>query len=400
MSVSHTAVAVVGASTAGLVTALGLARQGVEVSVLDTTPPPRLSWSAVHHWSVLPLLEQLGVLDEALVDGEATARWGLHVLATGEQLVYDVRELGPDVRLPFNLRLEPAALRAILRAALRASPCAELVEDVRVVGLSQDDSGAELTVHRAGDERRLRAHWVVGADGATSVVRRLAGLAFEGTTWTERGLVALVRHDFAPLGYPDTTFQVDGSLGAVVERVGHGRWRYLLQESLSQDVDRLDERLGQVLRAVTGSDPEVLDVATSRMHQRSATSYCSGRVLLVGDAAHVTHPMSGHTSLTGWFDAITLAPALTSELRPGGPAARAEDGLTRWAQQRRRHFLDDAAPASLSRRNLVAQIRDPRRLEVELAAFRRAATDPSYRRHVLLGEGGAPSGGMPSALLF
>lgn len=400
MSMSHTAVAVVGASTAGLVTALGLARQGVEVSVLDTTPPPRLSWSAVHHWSVLPLLEQLGVLDEALVEGEATARWGLRVLATGERLEYDVRELGPDVKLPFNLRLEPAALRAILRAALRASPFAEVVEDVRVVGLGQDDTGAELTVHRAGAERRLRAHWVVGADGATSVVRRLAGLGFEGTTWTERCVIALVRHDFAALDYPDTTFQVDGSLGAVVERVGDGRWRYLLQESLSRDVDALDERLSAVLRAVTGSEPEVLDVAMSRMHQRSATSYRSGRVLLVGDAAHVTHPLSGYTPLTGWSDAVTLAPALTSELRTGGRSAHTDEVLTRWAKRRRRHFLDDAAPASLGRRNLVAQIRDPRRLEVELAAFRRAVTDPSYRRQVLLGDRGAPTDGMPAALLF
>lgn len=399
MNGSHAAVTVVGATTAGLVTALGLARRGVEVCVLDTTPQPRLSWSGVHHWSVLPLLEQLGVLDEVLVRGEATARWGLHVLATGERMLYDVRELGPDVTLPFNLRLEPAVLRAILGAALRASPFAEVVEDVRVVGLSQDDTGAELAVHGAGAECRLRAHWVVGADGATSVVRRLAGLGFEGTTWTERGVVALVRHDFGALGYPDTTFQVDGSLGAVVERVGHGRWRYLLQESLSHDVDRLDQRLGRILRAVTGAEPEVLDVATSRMHQRSATSYRSERVLLVGDAAHVTHPMSGHTSLTGWSDAITLARALTSELRPGGTAGGSE-GLTRWAERRRRHFLDDAAPASLSRRNLIAQIRDPRRLEVELAAFRRAATDPSYRRHVLLGDRDAPTGGMPSAQLF
>lgn len=375
-----TGVAVVGASTAGLATALALARQGVEVTLVDTGPDPRPSWSAVHHWSVLPVLERLGVLDHALVAGEATAHWGLRVLATGEQLVYDVRELGPEVRLPFNLRLEPAALRAILRRALLSWPNAEILEDVRVVGVRQDHDRAELVLVGDGVQRTLRARWVVGADGPASTVRRIAGLGFEGTTWTERCVVAVVRHDFGARGYPDTTFQIDGSFGAVVERAGRHRWRYLFQESLSHDEGEVDRRVGEVLHAVTGEHPEVLDTTTARMHQRSATSYRAGRVVLVGEAAHLTHPMTGHASLSGWFDAASAAQVLVEDLLTGAGS----DGVDRWAEYRRRHFLDDAAPASLGRRNLVAQIRDPRRLGIELAAFRRAAADPAYRREVLL----------------
>lgn len=396
----RTDVAVVGGTLTGLATALGLARRGVAVTLLDTVPAPRLSWTAVHHWSVLPVLDRLGVLDRALLEGEATAHWGLRVLATGEQLVYDVRELGREVGLPFNLRLEPAVLRGLLQDALLACPDAQVVDGVRLDAVRQDGAGAELLLAGDGvgvalDSGVLRARWVVGADGHASAVRRHTGLAFEGTTWTERGVVALVRHDFGARSYPETTFQVDGRFGAVVERAGCRRWRYLFQESLSQREGEVEQRIAGVLHAVTGERSEVLGWSAARMHQRSATSYRAGRVLLVGDAAHVTHPMCGHTSLSGWFDADSLVPVLHRALE-GGP-----DGhLTQWAELRRRQFLDEAVPASLRRRHLVAQIHDAHRLEVELEAFRRATVDPAYLREALLAERDALLPGMPSAPPF
>lgn len=383
-----TDVVVVGASVAGLVAALDLARAGHTVTVVDPigdpSAPPRLTWTAVHHWSVLPVLDRLGVLDHALFAGEATAHWGLRVLATGEQFVFDLRELGQDVRHPFNLRLEPHLLREILRSALLDCRGASLHSGAAVTGLRQDD---DEVVVRLADGTDLAARWVVGADGPASAVRRHAGLGFEGTTWTERGVVALVDHDFGARGYADTTFQVDGRAGAVVERVGPTTWRYVFQESLALDESSLDARLVALLREVTGAEPEVLGWAAARMHQRSATSYRAGRVVLVGSAAHVTHPMAGHTSLSGWHDAATVASVLVPALRSGGDV-----GVSEWAVRRRRIFLDDAAPISLGRRNLVAQITEPRRLEVELDVFRRASTDAAFRREMLRSELDAVAG--------
>lgn len=365
----------VGASTAGLVAALGLARRGLRVVLVDTVAPPRLTWSAIHHWSVLPVLDDLGVLDEALMAGEATACWGLRVLATGEQLTFDLRELGREVRHPFNLRLEPHLLRAVLRDALVATPGATLLAGTRAVGLRQSDDAVVLDL---SDGTSLTAAWLIGADGPASAVRRMAGLGFEGTTWTERGVAAVLEHDFAGQGYPDTTFQVDGHAGAVVERVGQHTWRYLYQESLALPEEHVLTRLGDLLHRVVGSRPGVLDWTSARMHQRCASSFRAGRVVLVGDAAHLTHPLTGHTSLSGWHDAATVARVLAAALDGG-----ADETVTDWAQRRRRHFLDDAAPKSLGRRNLVAQIRDRRRLEVELDSFRQASSDPDLRRELL-----------------
>ena len=383
MSDQRVDVAVVGGTTAGLAAALGLAHRGLSVALVDSGDDSGVSWTAIHHWSVLPLLDRLGVLDEAMLQGEATARWALRVLATGEQLDFDLRELSAHVRFAFNLRLEPQRLRRILMAALDGSDGSSVIDEGPVTGLSQGRDGVALSL---ASGRTVTAGWVVGADGPGSAIRRLAGLGFEGTTWTERAVVALVEHDFARHGYADTTFQVDGRAGAVVERVDQETWRYVFQESLALDERQISDRIGHLLRESTGELPRVLDWSASRMHQRSATSYRSGRVLLVGEAAHVTHPMTGYSSVSGWYDAATVVSALMAARRGDVQA------VTAWAEKRRRHFMDDAAPTSLSRRNLVAQIEDPRRLDMELDSFRRATQNLDLRLEMLLAEGGAGYG--------
>jgi 3-(3-hydroxy-phenyl)propionate hydroxylase len=387
-------VVVVGASQVGLLTAIGLARAGLDVEVIDSVPPQRLPWTAVHHWSVLAGLDRLGVLDPVLDEGVRTSQWGLHVLATGEQLTYDVTELADSVRFPFNVRLETSLLCAVLARAFLAHPGATISPRTRVRGLVPHDTGVllELDDDVGGPGRILEARWVVAADGLSSVVRRELGLGFEGTTWPERSVTALVEHDFAAHGYPDTTFQVDGRLGAVVERAGDRRWRYVYEEPLHLPEESIGERLPGVLEQATGERPRVLDWTSSRMHQRTAVSYRSGRVLLVGEAAHVTHRLVGRAPISGYFDAFSVVPALAQVVR-----GRSYDHvLSRWADHRRRVFLDEVVPTTASRKNLVTQIRDPHRREIELDHYRRALTDPVARREVLLQgtelDAGAPLG--------
>ncbi|MCW2816062.1 MAG: hypothetical protein JWN84_3517 [Nocardioides sp.] len=377
-------VLVVGAGHLGLATALGLARAGVTVRVLDTVPAPRLATTAVHHWSVLSAVAGLGVLDDVLAIGHRTSTWGLCVPATGEHLTYDLADLADEVAHPFNLRIEEPALRDVLREALVALPGASYHSDVRIASLHEHPGGFTVEVEDlAGGTELVRAQWLVAADGTTSVVRRALGLGFEGTTWTERCVVALVEHDLTQdPDHPDTTFVVDSTRGAVVERVDDRRWRYLYLEPLRLAEESVGDRVPLRLRGATGAEPRLLDWTSTRMHQRSTPSFragVSGRALLVGEAAHVTHHLIGHTSICGWFDAVSAATVLAEVV-----GATTDDvALTRWADDRRRVFLDDAVPASLSRKNLLTQIDDPRRLDVELDQFRRAVGDVDVRREVL-----------------
>lgn len=370
-------VVVVGADPAGLVTALGLARAGIDVLVLDTGRDGIASAHCAHDWSVLPGLDRLGVLDDALRAGFADPRWCLRVLRTGERIDFDLGVLEGLTPFPFTLHLEHAALCGILERHLENEPSARIERNARLAGFIQDDDGVELTL----DSGRVRADWVVGADGTSSAVRRLVGLGFPGYTWHERSVVALVEADFAALGYAGTTLQVDDRYGAVVQKVDERRWRYTFAEPLTLPEEDVAGRIPGVLGAVLGEAPcTIVEWHAARMHQRSAERYRAGRVLLAGDAAHVTNRMIGHSPITAFFDAFRLTEALSAVAR--GQAGDAV--LDSYAENRRRVFLDHASPISAGRKHFISQISDSERLETELEFYRQASVDADELRDLLL----------------
>jgi 3-(3-hydroxy-phenyl)propionate hydroxylase len=374
-------VVVVGADPIGLVTALGLARAGAAVTVLETDSTSDLSWSGVHHWSVLPGFERLGVLDDAVGAGFVDHTWCLKVLQTGERIGFDLRVLEGDLLYPYNLHLEQDALCRVLESHLGRYPRTNVERGLSLDSLVQDEDGVVLALSSSEGTRQLRADWVVAADGMKSAVRRALGAGFPGFTWHERCVVALVDYDFSALGYAGTTFQIDDRYGAVVQRVGEGRWRYTYAEPLTQPEDGIGDRIPAVLRAVAPVEAVNVEAwSAARMHQRSAERYRLGRVMLVGDAAHVTNRMTGHSSISGFFDAYALIEALTGVL-----AGETDDRiLDTYAERRRRAFLDHASPVSSSRKHLVSQISDPRRLDTELEYYRQASADPRAHRELLM----------------
>src|SRR5690606_6723299 len=90
----------------------------------------------------------------------------------------------------------------------------------------------------------LRASWVVGADGAGSLVRKALGLSFEGMTWPERFVATNVFHDFTTGGYSLSTLVVDEQWGAVIVKINdEGLWRCTYMEDASLPEASFMERL-------------------------------------------------------------------------------------------------------------------------------------------------------------
>lgn len=241
-------VAGVGAGATGLLTALGLARAGIDVLVADTGHDSLASTGCAHDWSVLPGLHRMGVLDDALRTGFTSSRWCLHVLRTGERVDLDLGAFAPLTRFPFTVHLDYAALCRLLTRHLTGHRNVDTVGTVRLAGLAQDGDGVDLVLDETATTHRVRAHWVVGADGTHSAVRRRVGLGFPGSIWPERGVSALVEADFAALGYAATTLQLDPRYGAVVQRVGDRRWRYTFAEPSALPEDAVAERIPDILR--------------------------------------------------------------------------------------------------------------------------------------------------------
>ncbi|MET7773684.1 FAD-dependent oxidoreductase [Nocardia sp. NPDC005366] len=382
---SGTQVLVVGGGPVGLAIALGLARQGVEVTVLDAdTEIGRAPRAMVHHPPVVVSLGQLGVLDDALSAGRTLSGLGHYIWETEETISNRFDHLPPDFGLPQGLSLGQDALTEILLRHLMAEPTANVLLGHRIVGLGQDGSGVTATVRTDSGEKRFTATWLVGADGAHSGVRDMLGLSFDGMTWPDHFVATNVRADFDALGLEDANFSIHPEYGGVIARIGStGLWRFTYRESPELPIQSYEDRIDTFYRAFFRDNDvryEVVAHSPYRIHQRSAPTYRVDRVLLAGDAAHITNPMGGFGLMAGLLDAACLSEALGHVVR----GLAEERVLTRYADERRRAFFEVTSPASTAQKQFIFDERPLSMRKRELDALRRAAVTGSAQARFLL----------------
>ncbi|NEK58511.1 monooxygenase [Geodermatophilus sabuli] len=375
---SDDAVLVVGAGPVGILNALGLARAGVPVTVLDRAPG--VSWSpraAIYHWAVLEGLDRLGIYEQAAARGLLKQDYEYRAHRTGERVRFGLDSLEGLVARPYNLHLGQGALVQLALDELAAHPSVRVLWQHAVRAVMQDDAGVTLTVDTPSGAETFRAAWVIGADGASSAVRAALGLPFEGFTWPERFVATNIRYPFGEHGFAQNTFIVDDVYGAVVAKLddsgGPGLWRYTYCESVDQPEDGVLARMPAFHRAVlpTPDDVEVVEWAPYRMHQRVVPRFREGRVLLAGDAAHVTNPSGGLGLTGGLFDTFVLTEALAAVVH----GAADDSVLDAYARERRRVFVEMVDPVATAIKKMIFHTGDPDELERQLAGLRRLASD-------------------------
>jgi 2-polyprenyl-6-methoxyphenol hydroxylase-like FAD-dependent oxidoreductase len=302
-----TDVLVVGAGPTGLTLAATLTARGVRTLLVDKLPAgANTSRAAVVHARTLEVLEPLGVA-KALVERGIQAQ--NFTIRDRDRVLVQIGFEQLPTRYPYSLMISQATTESVLLARLL-----ELGGQVRrpgsVVDLAQDDAGVTVTLD---DGSRLRARYVVGADGMHSVVRERAGIPFSGGRYDESFVLADVRVSggvpsdevilyFSPAGMV-VVAPLPGGVHRIVATVDDA------PEHPDQDFVQglLDARGGQRERAVV---TEVLWGSRFRVHHRVANRYRAGRVLLAGDAAHVHSPAGGQGMNAGILDAVRLADAL------------------------------------------------------------------------------------------
>ncbi|MGY1812222.1 FAD-dependent oxidoreductase [Blastococcus sp. SYSU D00820] len=381
-------VVIVGAGPTGLVTALGLAQQGIEVTVVERfselQDAPR---AVVYHWSTLDGLERLDLYDDAVRAGFLKQDYAYRIRRTGEIIPYRLKALEGRVKHPHNLHLGQGSLAKVVLARLEALPNVEFRWGSEVTAVVQDEAAVELRLGGEAGERSVRARWVVGADGAGSRVRGALDLGFHGMTWPERFVATNVRFPDDRAGWAQSTFYVDDVFGAIIAKIDesgdHGLWRYTYMEDAELPVESVGARLPHFLANVFGDDVarqvQVEAVSPYRMHQRSASTYRAGRVLLAGDAAHATNPCGGLGLTMGLFDSYALIETLGAVAH-----GRADESiLDTYAHLRRAAFLEKASPRASANKRLIFHSADPAKLERDLEMFRRLSRDPDLAAEVL-----------------
>lgn len=373
-------VVIVGGGPTGFINALGLAQAGVRVTVIEAEPriinSPR---AAVYFWSVLDGLERLAILAEAESIGFRKQDYTYLVRSTGERINYSLEVLDGRTAHPYNLHLGQHLLAEIAMRRLAAFPHATVRFGTRLQKLSQDTEHVTLTVmSSAGGIEELRAKWVIGADGASSTVRHQLGLSFDGMTWPERFVATNVYYDFERHGYARSTMLIDAEFGAIIVLLNQqGLWRCTYMEDGALPEETFLERLPNIYAAILpGAEDYRVDRASPyRMHQRSAPRYRVGRVVLAGDAAHVTNPTGGLGLTAGLFDSFALYPALAAVVLDGADDAV----LDRYSQSRRDIFVNRVSPQAVVNKQLIyhANGGGPK-LEEALATLRRLPTDRDF----------------------
>jgi len=205
---------------------------------------------------------------------------------------------------------QPLVEEVLREAVSDREPC-RLCLGWSLHSLQQDDDGALTTIiNERGEYRQIRASYVLGCDGARSVVRAAIGVHYEGTSDQRPNFGLVFRApglaEQQPHGPAVHYWVLNPACPGVMGRMDMEDLWWAIANGVPAEIGQADP--SALIRGLVGSeiDAEVLgtDPWTARM--LLADRYRNGRVFLVGDAAHLNPPWGGHGFNTGIGDAVNI----------------------------------------------------------------------------------------------
>ena len=301
-------VAVVGAGPSGLMIANLLGGHGLRVRVFESGPElidfPR---GVGMDDETLRAFQNAGLVDAVLPH---TVPHQLLVFVDAKQrdlarLAPPTAEFGWPRRNGF---VQPLADRVLLDGLSRFESV-EVHWSSRVTGFAQDAGGVDLSVSTPDGQAAVRASYVVGADGGSSATRKALGLSFDGSSAVANWLVIDIRND--PLGRPGSYVCADPRRPYVSISIPHGirRFEFMLKSGETEADAMTGEFVTRLLEPLVPSAVK-LDIIRKRVythHSRMAEHFRSGRVFLIGDAAHVMPVWQGQGYNSGIRDSLNLS---------------------------------------------------------------------------------------------
>ena len=231
-------------------------------------------------------------------------------------------------------------LERVLRAGLRRHEQVEVRLGVRVSGLEQRSSSVSATTEDmlTGERGEITARYLIGADGASSLMRSACGIRLLDRNFDEQWLVVDVRTDTELAGPNESEMFCDPARPStrVPGPGNHHRWEFMLLPGESpRDIQQPEAILGLLKPWLRADEVEIIRGAVYRFHALVADLWRAGRVFLAGDAAHQTPPFLGQGLCHGLRDVQNLIMKIGAALA-GGP----EDALLDSYQAERRPHVE------------------------------------------------------------
>ena len=332
-------VAVAGGGVVGAACALALARAGLDVALVEARPVPR--WLAeqpdLRVYALAPdnaaLLDALGVWPQVVrARAQPYRKMRVWDAGGGDELAFDAATLARD---ELGWIVENGLLVDRLWAALVAAGV-QVHCPARVQGMEQDEAGVRLQLD---DGTRLEARVAVAADGGASELRRLAGLDVDAHDYGQRGVVAFIETADPHQETAWQRFLPTGPLALLPFTQGRSSIVWTLPEAEAQRVLALDDaafalELTDASAARLGRAQPVSERAAFPLRRQLVRQQVAGRVLVLGDAAHVVHPLAGQGVNLGLRDVAALRAEVESAQARRVDWASAHR-LQRWARRRR-----------------------------------------------------------------
>ena len=329
----QTDIAIIGAGMIGLCAALACARTGRSVTLIDKAAPhmqlmpdfdgraSAIAASSYRMLSALGVTDYLSapsgpIMDILISDGEAGQT------PSPLTLHFDSRQTSDDSvgAQPMGYMVENRHLRAALMDAISDAPNIHWRAPAHV-------RSAEDGLITFDDGEALEARLVVAADGASSAIRRGAGIGVTGWDYGQSGIVTTVSHELAHGGVAHELFLPAGPFAILPladDEAGIHRSSIVWTDSvraakaaMALPIDMFEAELARRFGDFLGRVKVCAPRWSFPLGLQVATDYTAPRLVLVGDAAHRIHPIAGQGLNMGLRDVAALADVLQGAVDSG-----------------------------------------------------------------------------------
>lgn len=258
----------------------------------------------------LEIFSKLGLLDQAMTLGELTDTFEIYL---DKKRIVSLDYRSVEAPFPFNLHLGQPYTEKILHGYL-IDHAENVLWEHELIRFTQDEKGVCATISHQNETKTIHAAFLIGADGASSLVRKRCDLTFEGNTYTSHFLLGNVKCDWdlprnvarlflGDFGFlsvhslPDQQMQIGGNVSAPTPN------------QATPDINTL-KTLFEERCIFPGKIHDLKWLSYYRTHCRYIKKRILNRVIMMGDAAQIISPLTGLGMNAGIQDAENLASKL------------------------------------------------------------------------------------------